>query len=117
MKKTTLAVCLIGAALAGSYALAQDEGGGGGAPAKAAAKKTGPTPEQLANPNYHPPAKRVPPSLGYLDSIKPTGDTPRMADGHPDLSGMWNANFPSPAGASRRTRPGRTRRNSPCVSA
>ena len=30
--------------------------------------------------------------------IKPNGQTPRDADGHPDLSGNWGAGFPNPIG-------------------
>lgn len=54
---------------------------------------------------YHPPAKRVSPLDGFLAQIsKIPATTPRMADGHPDLNGMWTAPFPAPFGRfSRRS--------------
>jgi hypothetical protein len=38
--------------------------------------------------------------------IKPNGQTPRDADGHPDLTGNWGAGFPNPIGQPGLRRPG-----------
>ena len=48
--------------------------------------------------SYSPAGKRVSPQDGFVMQQKPHGDTPRDADGHPDLSGMWGAAFPNPFG-------------------
>ena len=47
---------------------------------------------------WTPPAKRVDPADAFFAQVQPTGDTPKLADGHPDLSGQWSGGFPSPAG-------------------
>src|SRR5436309_14245044 len=47
---------------------------------------------------YRPPAKRVSPAEGFARQ-KSSLPTPRTADGHPDLTGVWTGGFPSPAGA------------------
>jgi hypothetical protein len=52
--------------------------------------------------DYRPPKKRVSPFSAYADAQKNTNPlakkpTPRTADGHPDLSGMW-AGIPSAGG-------------------
>jgi len=46
---------------------------------------------------YQPPAKRVSPAQGFARQ-KSSLPTPRAADGHPDLTGVWVGGFPSPAG-------------------
>src|SRR5207249_10087393 len=46
---------------------------------------------------YRPPAKRVSPAEGFARQ-KSSLPTPRTADGHPDLTGIWTGGFPSPAG-------------------
>jgi hypothetical protein len=48
----------------------------------------------------------VSPQDGFIAQIKPNGMTPRDADGHPDLTGNWAANFPNPIGAPGLRRPG-----------
>ena len=47
---------------------------------------------------YQPPAKRVSPQDGFARQHSSL-PTPRDADGHPDLTGLWNGGFPSPLGA------------------
>src|SRR5215471_1151635 len=48
---------------------------------------------------YHPPAKRVSPVDGFFAQIlKMPAATPRTADGHPDMNGMWTGGFPAPFG-------------------
>jgi len=49
-------------------------------------------------PAYQPPPKRVSPAEGFAKQ-KSSVPTPRASDGHPDLTGVWNGGFPSPAGA------------------
>jgi len=46
---------------------------------------------------YQPPARRVSPAEGFARQ-KSSVATPRAADGHPDLTGVWIGGFPSPAG-------------------
>jgi hypothetical protein len=48
---------------------------------------------------YRPVGKRVSPQDGFALQQHSTLPTPRDADGHPDLTGTWGANFPSPLGA------------------
>ena len=48
---------------------------------------------------YRPAAKRVSPQDGIVTQLRSSAPTPRDADGHPDLSGNWVVNFPSPFGA------------------
>jgi hypothetical protein len=95
---------ILATGLATGLASAQDEGGGDRKPILPTEEPTygKPTAAQLANPDYHPPAKRVMPSVGILATIKPTGTTPRLPDGHPDLSGMWTGRFPLPPGRNYR---------------
>ena len=45
--------------------------------------------------SYMPAGKRVSPQDGYARSMTPTGQTPRDASGHPDLSGNWGGNIPN----------------------
>jgi len=49
--------------------------------------------------SYSPAGKRVSPQDGFARLQRSTAPTPRDADGHPDLTGAWGANFPSPLGA------------------
>ena len=46
---------------------------------------------------YQPPAKRMSPAEGFARQ-KSAVPTPRAADGHPDLTGVWGGGFSSPAG-------------------
>jgi len=64
-----------------------------------AAQRTGNLPLRDVQSSYTPAGKRVSPQDGLVMQIKPNGQTPRDADGHPDLTGNWGANFPSPMGA------------------
>ena len=47
---------------------------------------------------YQPPKKRMSPADGLAASQKSRLPTPRDAEGHPDLSGLWNGGFPTPYG-------------------
>jgi hypothetical protein len=47
---------------------------------------------------YRPAGKRVSPQDGFASQQRSSAPTPRDADGHPDLSGNWVPNFPSPLG-------------------
>ena len=64
-----------------------------------AAQRTGNLPLRDVQTSYSPAGKRVSPQDGFVMQQKPRGDTPRDADGHPDLSGSWGAAFPNPIGA------------------
>ena len=55
------------------------------------------TPASPQTTPYQPPAKRVSPAEGFARQ-KSSLPTPRAADGHPDLTGVWNGGFPSPLG-------------------
>src|SRR5258705_4572267 len=48
---------------------------------------------------YRPAGRRVSPQDGFAAGQHSSAPTPRDADGHPDLTGNWGANFPSPLGA------------------
>ena len=48
---------------------------------------------------YRPAGKRISPQDGFTARQHSSAPTPRDADGHPDLTGNWGANFPSPLGA------------------
>jgi hypothetical protein len=57
-----------------------------------------------ADEGYKPPPKRVSPADGMVAQLKPRGETPKMADGHADLTGMWGggpADAPYPASGAR----------------
>jgi len=59
---------------------------------------------QQAPDDWKPPAKRISPTQGLVAQMSPNGDTPKMADGHPDLTGFWgggNVNAPYAAFGSR----------------
>lgn len=47
---------------------------------------------------YKPAGKRISPQDGLARTVRSNAPTPRDADGHPDLTGQWGANFPSPMG-------------------
>ena len=66
----------------------------------AAQQPTGATrTEQQAVTTYRPAGKRVSPQDGIVSQLRSSAPTPRDAEGHPDLTGNWVANFPSPLGA------------------
>jgi hypothetical protein len=72
-----------------------------------AAQRPANLPLRNANCSYTPCGKRVSPQDGAVWQVKPNGQTPRDAQGHPDLSGNWgaaNLQYGFPAG-------GRIRRN------
>ncbi len=72
----------------------------------AAAQRTGNLPLRNVQCSYSPCGKRVSPQDGAIMQIKPNGQTPRDADGHPDLTGNWGAGFPNPIGQPGLRRPG-----------
>ena len=84
LKKLALGAALaVLAAAAGSAVMAQPE-----------APKV---PKYIPQPDvFVPPATRPEMHTFFIERTKPTGTTPRRADGKPDLSGFWNLNFPSP---------------------
>jgi hypothetical protein len=47
---------------------------------------------------WSPPKQRVYPAEAILQQVKPNGETPRLANGKPDLSGQWGGGIPSPVG-------------------
>jgi len=59
-----------------------------------AAQRPGNLPLRNANCSYPSCGKRVSPQDGLVWQIKPTGTTPRDADGHPDLTGNWGQATP-----------------------
>jgi len=59
------------------------------------AQRTGNLPLRDVQTSYAPAGKRVSPQDGYAMQLMPTGQTPRDADGHPDLSGNWTGNIPN----------------------
>ena len=59
------------------------------------AQRTGNLPLRNVQTSYSPPSRRVSPQDGYAVQTMPTGQTPRDADGHPDLSGNWTGNIPN----------------------
>src|SRR5437667_10863566 len=64
----------------------------------AAAQRLGNLPLRNAQTSYSPAGKRVSPQDGFAMQQTPRGETPRDAEGHPDLSGIWGAAFPNPIG-------------------
>ncbi len=56
------------------------------------------TPQPQVTTTYRPIGKRVSPQDGFTAGQHSSVPTPRDADGHPDLTGNWGANFPSPFG-------------------
>jgi len=59
------------------------------------AQRTGNLPLRTVQTSYAPAGRRVSPQDGYVMQLMPTGQTPRDADGHPDLSGNWTGNIPN----------------------
>jgi hypothetical protein len=59
------------------------------------ATRTGNLPLRTVQTSYVPAGRRVSPQDGYAMQMMPTGQTPRDAEGHPDLSGNWNGNIPN----------------------
>jgi hypothetical protein len=59
------------------------------------ATRRGNLPLRNVNCSYAPCGSRVSPQDGYAVALMPTGQTPRDADGHPDLSGNWGGNIPN----------------------
>jgi len=59
------------------------------------AQRTGNLPLRNVQTSYAPAGRRVSPQDGYAMQLMPTGQTPRDADGHPDLSGNWTGNIPN----------------------
>src|SRR5258705_7922723 len=70
------------------------------------AQRSGNLPLRTVQSSYSPAGKYISPQDGLVLQQHPTGPTPRDADGHPDLSGNWGANFPNPVGAPGLGRPG-----------
>lgn len=62
------------------------------------AQRTANLPLRDVQSSYSPAGKRVSPQDGLVMQQHWTAQTPRDADGHPDLSGNWSANFPNPIG-------------------
>ena len=60
-----------------------------------AAQRAGNLPLRNVNCSYPTCGKRVSPQDGLIWQIKPTGMTPRDADGHPDLTGNWGQAAPA----------------------
>lgn len=59
----------------------------------------GPVPLNDAASTYRPEGRRVSPQDGFaIQQSTSTVPTPRDGNGHPDMTGMWGANFPSPLG-------------------
>src|SRR5262245_46590854 len=84
----------------------QTTAGGAAAQLPPAAQRSGNLPFRTVNCSYSPCGKRVSPQDGAIMQIKPNGQTPRDADGHPDLTGNWGAGFPNPIGQPGLRRPG-----------
>jgi hypothetical protein len=58
-----------------------------------AAQRTANLPLRNVQTSYSPAGLRVSPQDAYVLQLKPNGETPRDADGHPDLSGTWTGNL------------------------
>ena len=58
-----------------------------------AAQRTANLPLRTVQTSYSPVGLRVSPQDAYALQLKPNGETPRDADGHPDLSGTWTGNL------------------------
>ena len=57
-----------------------------------------PAPQQVVT-TYRPVGTRVSPQDGFASLQRSPAPTPRDENGHPDMSGNWGVNFPSPVGA------------------
>ena len=64
----------------------------------AAQQPAAPAQQQVVT-TYRPVGKRVSPQDGFAAAQQSPAPTPRDENGHPDLTGNWVANFPSPLGA------------------
>jgi len=71
---------------------------GGAHPAAQEQSAATPAQQQVVT-TYRPVGKRVSPQDGFAGMQRSSAPTPRDESGHPDLSGNWVANFPSPLGA------------------
>lgn len=97
MRSMAAAACAAGLVLAATPAhLAAQQAGGSQLPP--AAERKGNLPLRDVQSSYATAGKRVSPQDGFIMQVKPQGMTPRDADGHPDLTGNWGANFPIPFG-------------------
>src|SRR5215510_14365167 len=65
------------------------------APLPPSARRAGNLPLRTVQASYAPAGRRVSPQDGYAMQMMPMGQTPRDADGHPDLSGNWTGNIPN----------------------
>ena len=65
------------------------------------AQRMGNLPFRNVQSSYSPVGKYVSPQDGFVMQQHPVGPTPRDADGHPDLSGNWGADFPNPIGSAQ----------------
>jgi len=90
---------LMAAAIGFVHPAAQQPAGAGAAQLPPSGQRTGNLPLRDAQTSYSPAGKRVSPQDGFAMQQHSTAPTPRDADGHPDLSGNWGANFPNPIGA------------------
>ena len=85
------------------YPAAQQPAGDAGSVKQGQANYVTPAPGmppvvEKAESTYRPVGKRVAPPDAFAALWHSTAPTPRDADGHPDLSGNWGANFPNPIG-------------------
>ena len=62
-------------------------------PLPPSARRAGNLPLRDVPTSYLPAGTRISPQDGYAVYLTPNGDTPRAADGHPDLSGNWIGNY------------------------
>lgn len=95
------AVCAMAVAVAvapGRTAAQQQAGPAGALQLPPAAQRSNLPLRNNVQCSYTPCGKRVSPQDGAIYQIKPNGQTPRLPDGHPDLSGNWGAGFPNPIG-------------------
>jgi hypothetical protein len=65
----------------------------GGLPLPPAAQRRGNLPLRNVQTSYAPAGTRISPQDAYVMQLAPAGQTPRDADGHPDLSGTWTGNL------------------------
>jgi len=98
MKALLLALALVAfvASAPGAEPQAPAAQAGASSPLPPAAQRAGNLPLRNVPCSYSPCGKRVSPQDGAIGQIKPNGQTPRDADGHPDLTGNWGAGFPNP---------------------
>ena len=109
MRSLFAAACAMAVAIAVAPLGTSAQQGGAAAGASQlppAAQRPGNLPLRNVPCSYPTCGKRVSPQDGLVWQIKPTGMTPRDADGHPDLTGNWGQAAPPPIGQG-----GRIRRN------